>query len=307
MKRVRRVDKVFPPVYLDETVLGAREPSTLRGVLVGLDGEEHLAACVRCPDTPCRSTGPDSADDVCPVAALEISQADGSVLVSADCVGCGICVIRCPVGALHYCAVERCCGGSTSELMSAVPTTRDEFEAWLTRAGGTCAVGPDERRSFLNTAMRRAEGLFAREFYPLVASLFRVIGVPATPSNPGDTSNRIDLVLTDPIDPIPVEVKSRTEVEAINIKSVQQALENKLVISRLAGMPSLSDTSTLIVGYRYPPDRSGVDELIDDIEDAFGIRIGLISLRRLYEVFLEVTLDGVPFDRARLESLKGPL
>ncbi|WP_134773005.1 restriction endonuclease [Ornithinimicrobium flavum] len=159
----------------------------------------------------------------------------------------------------------------------------------------------------MESAMGAAASLRAAHFYPLVGSLFKAIGVPAVVSNQGDTSNRIDLILTHPSDPIPVEVKSRTEVEAVNVKAIQQALENKLALARMSGHTTLSASSSLVVGFANPPARSGIRELLDDIESAYGIRIGIISLRRLYEILISVNITGQAFDRDILTSLKGTL
>ena len=311
MRRVRRTSSTWAPIVIDGARLQAREPGTLYGTLVLPDGRECGAACMRCPTQPCRTSGMapgGAAGDLCPVDALEAASEDGSILVGPGCIACGICAVRCPLGALSMGSDGRYVGHPTSLLPNAAETTTPEgFAEWLVVAREGASMSRAERTTFVEIAMRAAAPLLGRHFYPLVESLFRAIGVPATVSNQGDTSNRIDLILTDPVDQIPVEVKSRTEVETINVKSVHQALENKLTISRLMGRADLSPSSSLVVGYQYPPSRSGIAELIDDIETAFGVRIGLVSLRRLYELLLAVNLDGATFDRDVLASLKGPL
>jgi Fe-S-cluster-containing hydrogenase component 2 len=310
MRRVRRSYPEFPPVIIEGARLSAREHENLQGHLAGPYGQEQAAACLRCPSQPCRTSGLERhrmTGDLCPVDVLETAGEDGSVRVGSGCIGCGVCAIRCPVGALSRRDDGTYVGHPTSSLVNAVTATPEDFAEWIAGATAGTSMNQGDRITFVNNAMHAAAPLLSRHFYPLVQSLFRAIGIPATVSNQGDTSNRIDLILTDKVDPIPVEVKSRTEVEAINVKSVQQALENKLAIARLTGSTNLGPASSLVVGYEYPRDRSGILELIDDIENAFGIRIGLISLRRLYESLLAVTLDGTAFDRSALASLKGAL
>lgn len=189
-----------------------------------------------------------------------------------------------------------------------------DFLKWIKEAGQTCEADNQVRDIFLSESLRRSGLLRGSQFYPLVQSLFQSIGIPAVLSNPGDTSNRIDLVLPDPTgsgifdgDPIPVEIKSRTEVETINVKSVQQALENKIAITRLSGRRNMSPTSSLVVGYDYPAVRTGINELILDIEAAYLIRVGLISLRRLFELVMATTLDGLEVSRETIQKLRGPL
>jgi hypothetical protein len=153
----------------------------------------------------------------------------------------------------------------------------------------------------------RAATLFQSEFYPLVAALFSLAGFPAWRPPPGDTSNRIDLILIDREDSVPVEVKSRTEVDAINVKSIQQALENKILLDERELPQAKRDASTLVVGYEHPPIRSGVNELVRDIKAAYGISIGLISLRDLYVLALSRVITGVPIPRETLSRLEGSL
>jgi hypothetical protein len=131
--------------------------------------------------------------------------------------------------------------------------------------------------------------------------------VNARQSNHGDTSNRIDLVLVDIKSPVPIEVKSRSEVPAINWKSIQQALENKLVMARLSGHTELDGASSLVVGHAYPAERTGIAELIDQIDQAFGVRIGLVSLGRLYDLLIGVAMGEPPPTREDFATLKGEL
>lgn len=310
MRRVRRNVEDWPPLIIDGARLAGREPGTLHGRLIGPHGQVQGAACLRCPSQPCRTSGhaPDNAKaDLCPVGALRPASNDGAIYVGPECIGCGICAARCPVGALTRDGDGTYKSHAPALLTDAVAATPERFAEWLGEATAGVPLDQVERAALVSSALNAAAPLLGRHFYPLVASLFRAVGVPATVSNQGDTSNRIDLELTDSEDPIPVEVKSRAEVASINVKSVQQALENKLAIARLRGRPGLSPSSSLVVGFDYPPDRSGILELIDDIENAFGIRIGLVSLRRLYELLLAVNLDGEVFDRSTLASLKGAL
>ncbi|MDA8068770.1 MAG: hypothetical protein M0T77_09195, partial [Actinomycetota bacterium] len=132
-------------------------------------------------------------------------------------------------------------------------------------------------------------------------------GFPAWRPPQGDTSNRIDLILIERDDSLPVEVKSRTEVAAINVKSVQQALENKILIDERDLPTTQRGSSTLVVGYEYPPARSAVDELLGDIKTAYGIRIGLISLRALYVLALTRVITGVSVPWEHLSRLEGRL
>lgn len=309
MKRLRRTHEEFLPLIIEGAHLTEINSSTMRGRLTGSSQELLESTCLRCPTRPCRAssvaTAADPAD-LCPVGAVELAS-DGFTRVMQTCIGCGVCAVRCPVGAIARTPIGTYKSHPTSLSEDIRTANADEFTSWLRDATTLRTLSAAGRERFIHDAMAAAAPLGGRHFYPLVATLFKAIGIPARVSNQGDTSNRIDLVLTDRVDPIPVEVKSRTEVPTINTKSVQQALENKLAISRLLTLESMTSSSSLVVGFDYPSDRSGIVELIDDIEQAFGIRVGLVSLRRLYELLLEVTFDGSTLERRTLASLKGLL
>jgi Fe-S-cluster-containing hydrogenase component 2 len=67
--------------------------------------------CLQCVDAACVK--------VCPVEALVRNAATGAVeVISARCVGCGLCVVGCPFGHMHFDSERhvavKCdlCGGS---------------------------------------------------------------------------------------------------------------------------------------------------------------------------------------------------
>ncbi len=64
-------------------------------------------------------------------------------------------------------------------------------------------------------------------YYPLVGTLLTSIGLSTVVSRAGDTNNRMDAVVVDKLDSIPIEIKSPTETEYINVKAVRQAVENQ--------------------------------------------------------------------------------
>lgn len=75
---------------------------------------EWRSGCWHCPDHPCAewatdevtTDGPDlgsidSSRSVCPTAAIQISGSGRPEIDEASCIGCGLCVMRCPVDAIR--------------------------------------------------------------------------------------------------------------------------------------------------------------------------------------------------------------
>ena len=144
-------------------------------------------------------------------------------------------------------------------------------------------------------------------FYKTIESLLRLLEYDAKMSNLGDTSNRIDLIIRSSKGNVPVEIKSYTETPFINWKSIQQAVENKLLISRLDGDSEMTSLSSLVIGFSYPSERTGIDTHIREIEEAFGIRVGIVSLSRLWELLLAKYFLKNSLVKVELIELRGLL
>lgn len=301
MKRVAPDGEHRPALRRTSPASGARSTATL---------EVSGSSCLRCPDEPCirfgtLESGGGNAIAVCPVDAIHHARSDGGPVVSESCIGCGLCAVRCPVGALRFTFSGRV------EVIPPDPSettpVESDVEFYGCRSAETSLVEwPQQVWVALARRMAAAAiDLKQIAFYPLVAHLFTAAGLPAWRPAQGDTSNRIDLILIDENDSLPVEVKSRTESPVINVKSVQQALENRIVLDERAFSAADRNSSTLVVGYDYPPERSDVAALIDDIDAAFNIKVGMISLAHLCELALRRQLAGEEVPRAALAELKG--
>jgi hypothetical protein len=123
----------------------------------------------------------------------------------------------------------------------------------------------------------------------------------------GDTSNRIDLIIRSDKGNVPVEIKSYTETPFINWKSIQQAVENKLLISRLDGDSEMTSLSSLVIGFGYPSERTGIETHIREIEEAFGIRVGIVSLSKLWELLLAKHFSDNSSIKVELTEIRGLL
>ena len=303
MKLPSRPDDSFPPLLpatLQVRRVGFGEPATTS------DGQ--ALGCLRCDEPPCQSVAStsDRGTSLCPTDAINSMQSNGIQIDEVACISCGLCLLACPAGAI----VSRDLGRGAVYVQ---PPARQSMPAALgsnKSALSEILIAYEDVSDLIEASSERlvfsAFDLTQRSFYRLVEGLFRLAGFDVSPGNSGDTSSRFDLLLLDDRDCIPVEVKSRTETQFINVKSVQQALENKIVLDSRA-YPSRVESASLVVGWDYPPARSEVTELVDDIYSAFGISIGLISMKALYRLALERQIGKQHHARSVLHSLRGPL
>ena len=133
------------------------------------------------------------------------------------------------------------------------------------------------------------------KFYPLVAMLFRVMGLDCQASRPGDNGARWDAIIVDSEESIPIEIKSPTEEQHLSLKAIRQALENKVILLSRGTHPTLPETTSLAVGYYLPNDRAEVTNLMSDFKTAFGYNIGIIDLKTLLTIAVTIVYDEKTF------------
>ena len=142
-------------------------------------------------------------------------------------------------------------------------------------------------------------------FYPLIATLFKVMGFHCSFSRPGDNGARWDAIIDDPIRSIPIEIKSPTEEQHLSIKAIRQALENKIILLSRKTHTTTPETTTLAVGYFMPNERAEVSRLISDIKATYGYKIGIIDLYSLLSIAISILVEEQGFDKEKLYVLEG--
>lgn len=142
-------------------------------------------------------------------------------------------------------------------------------------------------------------------FYPLIATLFKIMGFKCSFSRPGDNGARWDAIIDDPVRSIPIEIKSPTEEQHLSIKAIRQALENKIVLLSRRTHATVPEVSTLAIGYFMPNERAEVSRLISDIKATYGYKIGVIDLHSLLSLAISILIDGKGFDKEKLYILEG--
>ena len=172
-----------------------------------------------------------------------------------------------------------------------------ELQAHMRAYGSVCEAA----RSF--AATHEEDG--KEQFYPLVTQLLRLLGFRSDYSRAGVNYQRWDACVWLEELAIPIEIKSPSEEQYLSNKAVRQALENKVILLARGGLETKLDTTSLIVGYRIPNARADMSMLIDDIDTAFGICIGVIDLESLVILAIRTVTESISMDEAQLSRLKG--
>lgn len=143
------------------------------------------------------------------------------------------------------------------------------------------------------------------EFYPLVSCLFEILGFEGEYSRAGVNYQRWDAYIWVDGVAVPIEIKSPTEEEYLGTKAIRQALENKVVLLSRKSLSTRREVTSLIVGYKIPNERGELSSLIDDVFQAFGVRIGVIDLRTLSHLAILAITENLTVDEDQLAGLRG--
>ncbi len=182
--------------------------------------------------------------------------------------------------------------------------TSPEDMDFLRRVNQMVETGKSSR-AIVNTLFDYYIDATQTTFYPLIATLFKIMGFDCSFSRPGDNGARWDAIIDDPQRSIPIEIKSPTEEQHLSIKAIRQALENKIILLSRKTYITTPDVSSLAVGYYMPNERAEVTRLISDFKDTYGYRIGVIDLKSLLSIAVSILVDGRGFDKEKLYQLEG--
>lgn len=162
-----------------------------------------------------------------------------------------------------------------------IQSAQSHFKTIWERYGSDIPCIPQNKDAVLDAVFESLRTQDKYLFYPLIGEILNNLGFKSSVTRDGETNNRADAFIVHDQYSVPIEIKSPTEVLNINVKSIQQALENKIVLLSRKFYPTTHDTTSLAIGYFYPEERSGIHELIRDIHATYGFQIGIIGVRDL--------------------------
>jgi hypothetical protein len=164
------------------------------------------------------------------------------------------------------------------------------------------------KKECINSVYKEVSTYKINKYYQFVSDCLIKIGFSkVSVTRDGDTNNRIDSIIIDDHRSIPIEIKSPTEITYINVKSIGQALENKIILLSRKFYETDLLTTTLVIGYDQPNERSEVNDLIDYFYNSYKINIGYIDTKTLLEIRWNVQVEKNKFDLDKIYNLKGVL
>lgn len=296
MKRVRpQAHRVWLPQQPVEVV-------TLRWLFADttlLDsGGEFASGCLACPDEPCARFSsdelavaarvdspyaPDAA--VCPTGAISRNDTGVMTITDDQCIGCGLCAVRCPVGAVylddaataHVEPPDPAHYESVTVAIDEFVARRDELAAAIEHEVPPFDDDPPLLTAQVARALPASEGTQGQRVLRLLArNTFLLGGAAARLKNIGDNNAATELVLDAGERLYVVEVEPSTDLP----DAMRRALAGcAIVIARLG--VARQDVAAGVVLPRLPNVRVEYYRVITDVRDRLAIDTVSIPLTLL--------------------------
>ena len=253
------------------------------------DGSQGTATCLGCHDSPCMelteaqlSLGGelgefpgDPSRDVCPTDAIDWDGArEVPTIDTGKCIGCGLCAIRCPYGAISLSSdgvalVE----GSDPDGITTIETGAVEPHVMTPRAGAIGNLASPFASKMLETVTKLTD--IQRTL--LARNMLTGCGVAASMRRKGDTNIRMDGLLRFASEQIGVvELKTGAAV----LESPRALLEDIAVLHSRFGVSMANIIPVSIVG-ALPNVRAEYYQVIDDIAKVLYIQCRTLTFGAL--------------------------
>jgi Fe-S-cluster-containing hydrogenase component 2 len=283
-----RFDAVLPTTHL-EPGAASRSLTEFKGFETD-DGGAVSAVCMRCPDHPCTDfaasvialelavpTPVAPITRVCPVDALVMTES-GLPSVAADvCVGCGLCVALCPVGAIRL-------GGDDfrAEVSAAGPgwdivetsagsfaSVRDQLATYtpLRESPDNSTVAARTERFLNSEGPHRVDALRL-----LCRNVLLAKGLPARLSNPGDHAAWAELAAQVGDSVAIFELEANGDL----LDTLRRLLANAAVLAARNAFPRESSLY-FVVAHVLPNERVDFYDVIDDVQGRLGLTVRTLT------------------------------
>lgn len=253
------------------------------------DGNQGKATCLGCHDAPCTelteaqlSLGGmleefpgDPSRNVCPTDAIDWDEAGEVITIDTEsCIGCGLCAICCPYGAISISSdgvalVE----SDDPDGITAIQTGAVDPHVTTPRAG---ALGSLSDR-FVRNMPEIVTGLTDTQRTRLARNMLAACGVAASMRRKGDTNVRMDGVLRFASGQVGVV---ELEFSPAVLESPRALLEDVAVLHSRFGVPMADIVPVSLIG-TLPSLRAEYYQVIDDIVKVLNIRCRTLTFGAL--------------------------
>jgi Fe-S-cluster-containing hydrogenase component 2 len=262
------------------------------------DGTTTSGSCIRCPDMPCiefqteeltvgafAAFPADGDKSICPTDAITWEADSPAPAVDADqCIRCGLCVARCPVGAISLNfdrGAEVFDEENAAFFLDASPVTMDTIEDIRRQfaqipIAGSIAVETDQSLEVVYQSIEKLLKSAPKLPQHLTRNLLVMVGNQTAMRRVGDVNVRMELVFANP------RARGTAEVEPGGgiLDAPRNLLDNVAVLVSRYGFDK-SEISSLAVTFSLPNKRTDYWNVVKDIKNVVDIEIGIVTIGAL--------------------------
>ena len=275
-----------------EPVTGRDFKDGLQPVTIELGGATRgLGTCLGCRDAPCMMLAEedfalpealsevpgDPSNEVCPTRAITWNDFGEFAVVNGDaCIGCGLCISRCPYGAISFTSrgVAVVESSDPDDLTLATPDASSATGHVIPTTVGRIGPVPFPALQRMPEAIASLNSQVSNRF---IRNLLVECGVKCRTRRPGDTNVRMDGVLATTDGRLGVlEIELGNEV----LESPRALLDDVAVLHGRYGI-ELGGIDPVSVIIRLPNVRSEYYRVISDIEKVLKLRCRTVTVGAL--------------------------
>ena len=224
----------------------------------------------------------DTNNHVCPVEAIKWDNTLNSPQINNEiCLNCGICVSRCPVGAIFFTGEKMCISNHKSAKIESFEYSNSNIKKQYEQISAIIST-PHIRKKYeycekqLLLAYARIKSLKSSLHTLLVRNLLICLGVRSSASRIGDVYTRMDAIYSTDSSFGAVEVEFGKET----LDASRAILDDIAVLYSRYGIEKESNKA-LVVCFQLPNERQGYWQVVKDIKKVEGIKINTVSLGAL--------------------------
>lgn len=272
------------------------------------DGGKHCVGCLNCSNPVCMNMNADDVDSphfknisqdmnrlVCPVNAIKLGT--DSIIINPDkCIGCGLCVSRCPAGAIYLKSGKAYVAENDENQTITVTITEknknkqaQQIQQLLQlKKNGSICIESDKK---IEDICKKISKMSQEEQNVLARNLLIVLGNKATLTRKGNVYTRMDGFVDTGKKIGVVEVETGADMLAVS-----RAILDDVAVANVRYNIKKNDNHPLAIVLGLPNKRTDYWQVLKDIKNVIGLKIGTITFGALIIIMWNLRKE-VDFDR----------